>query len=45
MLVLAPVRLDDAARAALDGLPVRLGGVRDGERDVLHAVAVPADVP
>ena len=45
VLVLEPVRLHDAARAALDGLPVRLGRVRDGERDVLHAVAVPADVP
>src|SRR5207244_13445389 len=45
VLVLDEARLDDAAGAALDGLPVRLGGVRDGERDVLDAVAVPADVP
>src|SRR5712691_6413729 len=43
-LVLDPAGLDDAARAALHGLPVRLGRVRDGERDVLDAVAVAAGV-
>jgi hypothetical protein len=41
-VVLDPVRLDHAPRAALDGLPVGLGRVRDRERDVLHAVAVGA---
>ena len=39
-LVLLAHRLDDAARAALHGLAVRLGRVGNGERDVLHAVAV-----
>src|SRR5262249_37660817 len=41
-LVVDPVRLDDAAGAALHGLPVRLLRVRNAERDVLRAVAVPA---
>ena len=40
VVVLDPVRLDDAARAALDRLPVRVRGVGDGERDVAHAVAL-----
>ena len=37
-VVLDPVRLDDAARAALNGLAVRVRRVRDGERDVTDAV-------
>ena len=40
MVVLDPVRLDDAASAALDRLPVRVRRVGDGERDVAHAVAL-----
>ena len=39
-LVLVTRRLDDAARAALHGLAVRLGRVGKVERDVAHAVAV-----
>src|SRR2546430_8464137 len=41
-LVLGPVRLRDAASAALHGLPVRLPRVRNTKRDVLDAVAVDA---
>ena len=38
------MRLDDAARPALHRLAVGLRRIRDGERDVLDAVAVPGDV-
>src|SRR4051794_30081563 len=40
VLVLHRLRLDDPARATLHCLPVRLAGVRDAQRDVLHTVAV-----
>src|SRR5262245_6881674 len=40
VLVLEPLRLAHAARAALDGHGVRLLGVRDAHRDVANAVAV-----
>ena len=47
-VVLDPVRLDDAARAALHGLAVRVRRIRDGERHVADAVALrlspPADL-
>ena len=39
-VVLDPVRLDHAAGAALHGLAVRVRRIRDGERDVAHAVAL-----
>ncbi len=40
VLVLDPVRLLHGHAAALNRLPVRLRRARDGERDVLHPVAV-----
>ena len=47
-VVLDPVRLDDAARAALHRLSIRVRRVRHGERDVADAVALrrgpPADL-
>src|SRR5215831_2132067 len=42
VLVFGPVRLGDALRAALDRLPVGLGGARDAQRDALRGVAVTA---
>jgi hypothetical protein len=41
-VVLEPVRLDDADRAALDGVPVGVLGARHGQRHILDAVSVRA---
>ena len=40
LVVLHPVRLDDTACAALDGLAIGVGRIGDGERDVAHAVSL-----
>ena len=45
VVVVDPVRLGDAARAALHGRPVRLARARHLEGDVLRAVPVPRGEP